>query len=423
MSELSVMIIGGGIGGLCLAQGLRQAGVAVTVHERGKARTDWLQGYRIHINPAGSHALRTCLPAANWQTFLRTVSVDDGGFAFTTEQLTDLVRFTAEEITPTGGPDERHYGVSRIGLREVLLAGMDDAVRLGEEFTHYETTTDGRVTATFADGSTATADVLIGADGANSRVRRQLLPHARRINTGIVAIAGKHRLDGAALPRALTHDTNLVIPKRSGSLFTAVWHPDRRFTAPPQDAPEDFLLSYSMPFVLWGYSDAAAALPDGVESLSGADLQRLALDRTIGWAPALRDLIAGSDPHTVNALRIRSATPVDAWQTGPVTLIGDAIHNMTPMAGIGANTALRDAELLCHRLAEVAAGRSALLPALRDYERQMLGYGFAAVKQSLRNARQAGSGNRVGRAAFRAMMRTVGAVPPIRRRMAAQLGR
>lgn len=202
-----------------------------------------------------------------------------------------------------------------------------------------------------------------------------------------------------------------------------MWHPDRRLVAPGPDAPEEFLLDNGVPFVLWGYSDAAAAFPDGVETLSGAELRRLVLARTDGWAPALRDLIDGSDPRTVNAFRVRSATPVDAWPTTSVTLLGDAIHNMTPMAGIGANTALRDAELLCRRLGEVAAGRSALLPALQDYERRMLDYGFAAVKQSLRNARQAGSGSRLGRAAFRTMMRVTGAVPPLRRRMAAQLGR
>ncbi|MGV9808106.1 FAD-dependent oxidoreductase [Micromonospora chersina] len=422
MENLNVMIIGGGIGGLCLAQGLRRAGVTVSVHERTRERTDWLQGYRIHINPHGAHALHACLPVANWQAFLDTVSVDGGGFAFTTEQLTDLVRLTADEIAPTGGPDERHYGVSRISLREVLLTGLDDAVHLGREFTRYETTADGRVTAHFADGGTATADVLVGADGANSRVRRQLLPQARRIDTGIVAIAGKHRLDGAGLPRVLTHDANLVIPKGRGSLFTAVWHPDRRAVR-FEDAPEQFLFDNSVPFVLWGYADAASALPGGVETLSGTELRRLVLDRTAGWAPALRDLVAGSDPGTVNAIRLRSATPVDPWRTGPVTLLGDAIHNMTPMAGIGANTALRDAELLCRRLTEVAEGRRDLLPALHDYERQMLDYGFAAVKQSLRNARQAGSGNRLGRAAARTTLRTVGAVPPLRRRMAAQLGR
>jgi 2-polyprenyl-6-methoxyphenol hydroxylase-like FAD-dependent oxidoreductase len=424
MATFHVMIIGAGIGGLCLAQGLRRAGIAVTVYERTEARTDWLQGYRIHINPNGSRALRACLPPAAWQAFLDTVSVDGGGFGFTTERLDDLLRFTAEEISPAGGPEDRHYGVSRISLREVLLSGMDDVVRLGREFTHYETTADGRVTAHFTDGTTATADVLIGADGANSRVRRQFLPHAQRIDTGIVAVAGKHRLPDATLPRVLTHDVNLVIPKGRASFFTAVWHPSPAMIAAPGGAPEQVQLDSSSAYILWGYTDSAAAFPaDGLDALSGADLHRLVVDRTGGWAPALRQLIAGSDPRTVNAIRVRSATPVGAWQTGPVTLLGDAIHNMTPMAGVGANTALRDAVLLCRKLTDVQAGTTTLLPALHDYERQMRRYGFAAVRQSLRSARQATSTNRLARTAFRATLRAVGAVPPLRRRMAAQFGR
>ena len=423
MPTLKILIIGGGIGGLCLAQGLRQAGIAVTVYERTEARTDWLQGYRIHINPNGARALHACLPAAAWQAFLDTVSVDGGGFGFTTEQLDDLLRFSAAELTPPGGAQERHYGVSRINLREVLLSGMDDTIRLGREFTHYEATGDGRVTAHFADGTSATADVLIGADGANSRVRRQLLPHARRIDTGVVAVAGKYRLPGADLPGSLTQDANLVIPTDHGSLFTAVWHPDRQAIAPSQGAPEDFASDNTSPYILWGYNDAAAALPtDRIDTLSGEDLRRLVLDRVAGWAPALRDLVGGSNPRTVNAIRLRSATPVRAWQTGRVTLLGDAIHNMTPMAGVGANTALRDAALLCRKLTEVEAGQVALLPAVHDYERQMLDYGFAAVRQSLRNARQAGSANRLARVAFRTTLRTVNAVPALRRRMAAQFG-
>lgn len=96
---------------------------------------------------------------------------------------------------------------------------------------------------------------------------------------------------------------------------------------------------------------------------------------------------------------------------------------MTPMAGIGANTALRDAELLCRKLTDVAAGKTPLLEALHDYEAQMLDYGFAAVKQSLRNVKQAGSSNRLARIAFHSTLRTVNAIAPVRRRMAAQLGR
>jgi flavin-dependent dehydrogenase len=60
-TPLHVLVIGGGIGGLCLAQGLRQAGVSVAVYERDRTRADWLQGYRIHINPAGSKALHEWL--------------------------------------------------------------------------------------------------------------------------------------------------------------------------------------------------------------------------------------------------------------------------------------------------------------------------------------------------------------------------
>jgi 2-polyprenyl-6-methoxyphenol hydroxylase-like FAD-dependent oxidoreductase len=84
MSPLRVAIVGAGIGGLCLAQGLHRAGVDVTVHERRHARDDWLQGYRIHVNPHGSRALRDCLPPQRWAAFLGTVSADDGGFGFVT---------------------------------------------------------------------------------------------------------------------------------------------------------------------------------------------------------------------------------------------------------------------------------------------------------------------------------------------------
>ena len=233
------MIIGGGIGGLCLAQGLRRAGIPVTVYERSEARTDWLQGYRIHINPHGSRALHDSLPPAAWQQFLDSVSVNGGGFGFATEQLDDLLRFSGSEILPDAGPADGHYGASRISLREVLLSDLDDVVRLGKTFERYEIGADGLVTAHFSDGTSATADVLIGADGANSRVRRQLLPHAERIDTGIVAIAGKYRLDGADLPGVLRADANMIIPAGSGFLFTAVWQPDRQ-TIRDEPAPDGF---------------------------------------------------------------------------------------------------------------------------------------------------------------------------------------
>jgi len=102
-----------------------------------------------------------------------------------------------------------------------------------------------------------------------------------------------------------------------------------------------------------------------------------------------------------------------------VTLLGDAIHNMTPMAGIGANTALRDADLLRRELIGVRDGELPLSAAVARYERQMLDYGFKAVARSLRNARLAGSNNRLQRAALRTALRTLDHIPLAKARMTA----
>jgi 2-polyprenyl-6-methoxyphenol hydroxylase-like FAD-dependent oxidoreductase len=426
-----VMIIGAGIGGLCLAQGLRKAGVPVTVYERNAQRTDWLQGYRIHLNPRGSRALHDHLPPAAWQHFLRAVYDGDGGFGFVTEQLRPLLDVDAELVNGgSADPAGQHHGVSRISLREVLLTGLDGVVEYGRVFERYELTAGGRVRAHFADGSTAEADLLVGADGANSRVRGQLLPHAAgRVDTGVIAVGGKYILtpaSSARLPELLTGRTNSVLPVGPGSLFTSVWRGDRAGVPAVAGAGRDAgaLFDNTTDYTLWGYADAAVRMPapGGPAASDGAALRDEVLARLDGWSPALRQLIAGSHPDTLNLLRIRSAVPVDGMPAGPVTLLGDAIHNMTPMAGIGANTALRDAHLLGRRLVAAHRGRLPLAEAVGGYQREMLDYGFAAVRLSLRNARQAGSANPVARRAFRAFLRTANALPPVKRRMFAGLG-
>ena len=229
-------------------------------------------------------------------------------------------------------------------------------------------------------------------------------------------MAGKFPLTAAwaaELPPVLTRRANLVVPRGRGSLFTAVWRHDHR-SGPAEDGAD---------YVLWGFADAAGALPPEVETLDGRALQALVTERIPGWSPAFHRLIDGSDPATVNAFKIKSAHPVDPWPTGRVTLLGDAIHNMTPMAGVGANTALRDADLLRRALIAARAGEAPLIQAVSRYEREMLGYGFAAVRRSLRNAQQAAGSTWVQRAAFRTVLRLTTAVPPMRHAMARGLGR
>ena len=119
----------------------------------------------------------------------------------------------------------QHRSVSRITLRQVLLSGLDGVVQFGKTFTHYQEGVSGRVIAHFDDGTTAEGDILVAADGGGSRVRRQFLPGARRIDTGVVGIAGKVFLDDKTRPRLapeLLQGLNLVSAKGGLALFVAL---------------------------------------------------------------------------------------------------------------------------------------------------------------------------------------------------------
>src|SRR5207244_9233262 len=204
---------------------------------RNRVRTDWLQGYRIHISPHGSRALHECLPGELWDAFTATAGRPTAGCGFLTEQMKDLLFLDRDLIAgPEPDPVSSHHSVSRITLRQVLLEGLDDLVEFGKEFVGYEQTPDG-VRACFADGTAATGDLLVAADGANSRVRRQYLPHAERIDTGLVAVAGKVPLNEETrrwLPPRLYTTVNNILPRRGGLMFTAVWEGDRkRVEVPP----------------------------------------------------------------------------------------------------------------------------------------------------------------------------------------------
>ncbi len=124
--------------------------MSVAVYERDVSLTGRLEGYHIHINPAGSRALKACLPPPVWESFVATAG-EPGGLGFLTEQLSELVVINGEA---TADPAEGSHAVDRITLRHLLLSGLDDAVHCDKTFTHYEEH-DGKVTAFFDDGSCA----------------------------------------------------------------------------------------------------------------------------------------------------------------------------------------------------------------------------------------------------------------------------
>ena len=85
-------------------------------------------------------------------------------------------------------------------------------------------------------------------------------------------------------------------------------------------------------------------------------LVRVALELTPNWHPHLRELLTSGDPDSALPIKVATSEPVPPWKSSTVTLLGDAIHTMTPGRGVGANTALRDARLLCRELTRAAAG-------------------------------------------------------------------
>jgi 2-polyprenyl-6-methoxyphenol hydroxylase-like FAD-dependent oxidoreductase len=397
---MRVVIVGGGIGGLTLAHGLRRRGVEVSVHERDSTPSARWEGYRIHIDRLGHRALRACLPDPQWQAFLETAG-RDGGMTLLTEQLEELMAARFEPVDAGGAADEDHHSVDRRVLRRILLSGLGDSVHLGAEFVGYETEPDGRVAAVFADGSRATGDVLVGADGAGSRVRRQYLPDTGRHETGAVGIGHQVYLDDdtrAWLPEAMTRGMTLTSAP-GAMLFTAVFEP-REGTAGRltdlgvTDVPE------LAPYVLAALVVDPHALPaDPVELENGPDPEALprAVDRIVaGWHPTVRRLLTEADPASRGVQVFRASTPTPSWSPSRVTVLGDAIHQMPPVGGMGGNTALRDASLLSRLLAEAGPDP---VPAIAAYEAEMREYAYPVVAESV--ARQednlhAGRGRRIG---------------------------
>ncbi len=416
-NPLKVMIIGAGSGGLCLAQGLKSAGVAVEVFERDFSPTDRLQGYRLSISALGCRALKDCLPDALFERFVASSANPSQSVTFLDHRLHRLLALDLPRIDRTAVDCERPVG--RIALRRVLLEGLDGIVHFGKRFVAFENAPTGAVTARFEDGSTATGDVLVGADGAGSHVRAQLLPDAKRVQTGIMIISGKfelrHRARGET-PQAMWRGPTLILGPKGRFMFgNAVEYGDADDGRPSRGACDD-LSQDRENYVMWGVSARreAFAVPNRLETLSKEELKAAALGLMVGWRPALRRLVEGSQESTLGTFPVKTSVPIPPWNTGNVTLLGDALHNMTPFQGIGANTALRDADALRRALVATDRGERNLIPALADYERDMLDYGFRAVGASLRQMKRLHAENPLVRAFNKAFFRMADRLPPLK---------
>ena len=408
-SPLKVIILGAGTGGLCLAQGLKANGIEVEVYERDSTPTDRIQGYRLSINAQGSRALRACLPPALYDRLIRGAAQPSESVTFIDHRSARLLEL---DLTRNpAGPGDREWPVSRTVLRSVLLTGLGSIVHFGKIGTAFSESTDGQITLHFDDGSAVTADVLVGADGASSHLRTQLLPDAQRLTTDIVAVSGKFALNDRSLaevPRPIMRGPTLALGPRGCFLFAnAVLYRNHSGVGDQQHEPD---------YVMWGFSAHREefAFSGPLDSVTNHSAKSRVVQLMDQWDPALRHLVELAELATMTTFPVKTSVPIAAWPTRKVTLLGDAIHNMTPFRGNGANTALRDAHLLLQGLIRVSRGETELLAALASYERDMIQYGFYAVQTSLKDMRRFHGRNPLARGATKAVFRMVDKIPPLK---------
>ncbi|MEU8945719.1 NAD(P)/FAD-dependent oxidoreductase [Streptomyces sp. NPDC048489] len=338
-----ISIIGAGPGGLTCARILQQHGMAVTVHDRDTGPDARNQGGTLDLH------------ADNGQIALRAAGLLDEFFELARPEGQEMRRMdpagtvTSHQIP---GPDELFKPeIDRGQLRDLLLGSLrPGTVRWGSALERVGGPAEGPRQLHFADGTTVETDLVIGADGAFSRVRPAVSPAVPE-PTGIsfleawfsdaenrhpdiaelVGQGGAHAADGE----------RGMFAQRNGNDHIRVYLIQR--------VPVDWL----------GASGLTADDTDGIRALL--------LERYAHWSPRMRRMI--TDNEGVYVDRPILALPVPhAWGHDPtVTLLGDAAHLMPPL-GVGVNLAMLDAAELALALAD----STTVDDALRTYEKTML---------------------------------------------------
>jgi len=368
-----ILVAGGGVGGLTLAQALHHAGVDVVVYEQDPTPRTRNQGYRIHLDPSGNAALVACVPP-DVLAVLRRTSGRNGDLVTTfTTELRQVFTSQFPDI-----PADQLTAVDRNTFRRGLLTGLDDVVRFGRTVSSYQVTGSGRVRVEFAEGGSDEGSLLVGADGVGSAIRRQLLPDAVVDDFGLRCVYGRMPLTGSLSPEEFERGLCWVSAGSTcGAGFGSV-----RFRT-PVDGTHDYLM-----VTLVATPEHLGVTDERLFRMSSEELWKLSTGTVADWHPTIREIYARADIGSFFPITFRISEQLPAWAPGPVTLLGDAVHTMPPTAGAGANTALADATTLADEIRSAARGEQSLVEAVAAYQAVMLPRGFAAVDRSRRLAAQ-----------------------------------
>lgn len=319
-----VTIIGAGLGGLALARVLHVHGVPSTVYEADPSAASRTQGGQLDIHEDDG---QRALAAAGLLDEFRAV-IHEGAEASRVLDERGAVLLDLPDDGTAARPE-----VLRGGLRQILLDSLPEGtVQWGRKLTGVRSLGGGRHELAFADGSTVTSDVLVGADGAWSRIR-PLLSDATPTYTGTTFVEtylydvdrrrpATAEAVGEGAMYALTPGKGIVAHREAGDIIHTYVELNR---SAEWAGAIDF-----------GDADAARA--------------RVAAEFE-GWAPHLTALITDGETAPV-ARMIHTLPDGHRWERVPgVTLLGDAAHLMRP-SGDGANLAMLDGSELAGAIAD-----------------------------------------------------------------------
>ncbi|KAJ7473609.1 hypothetical protein B0H11DRAFT_2236442 [Mycena galericulata] len=372
--KIRVAIVGCGIGGLALAAFISkfteenfEGGIAVDIYEA-----------KPEVSAIGAGV---AIWKRSWQVLQRLGFEEDivqKGFKVPKDGESRGPVFRKSD-QPTEGYDFHDHmmpygplGLHRPTLLEILQSKLssDCHIHTSKRLAGYTVADDGTVHLSFADGSTATADVLVGADGVHSATRASMFgalgggyeAYVAPVFSGTIAYRGM--LPKAKLIEAFRDHRGLNDPKLwCGKDMHVVSHPL---------GPNIGIICYcSKP-------EMEGKLYEGplVTDVSNEDVAKLFEH----WEPDLQPLIKGVESYSAWAIHV--VNPLPCYVSGPVVLIGDAAHAMTPHQGVGGGQAIEDAHSLARLLAHPSASIERIPEILKLYEKLRLTPSQAAAEKS-----------------------------------------
>ena len=335
MKNLSIAIVGAGMGGLAVAGTLRRTGFTnVRVYEQasGFARI----GAGIQMMPNSMKVLR----AIGVEERLRRVAFAPYSHL---NRVWDTGEVTSELPMPESLYGAPYLCMHRGDLHDALASVVPpETIHLGKKVIGLAQA-GGGVTLAFADGTHETADLVVGADGVHSTVREIILGHQKPLNKGRVAYR-------AVFPASLMGGKDI------GGSRTKWWGDDRHIVIYYTTAARSeiyFVTSVPEPLE-WMTRESWSAKGD-VKELRAA---------YAGFHPDVRAVLeACPDCHK---WAILEREPLKRWSDGRIVLLGDACHPMTPYMAQGAATSIEDAAILARCLE--AVGDDDVEGALERYE-------------------------------------------------------